>query len=274
MKTIAIQGIKGSFHHQVAQQMFPALDFELLECMSFQALVKHVSSNPDSIGIMAIENSIAGSIIPNYALLDCYNLVIQQEFYLSIEMQLMALPNQNINDINEVHSHPMALLQCADFFSNFPHIKLIETNDTAESALYIQTNNILKTAAIASKTAAEMYNLTVIAPNIHSSNTNTTRFIIVANKSIKQGKKSTNKASVKFELEHKQGSLSSLLTILSTLKLNLTKIQSMPIIDSPFQYSFFVDVTYQKYKHFKKAQKVMKLMTSNFKILGNYTSQL
>ena len=266
---IAIQGIRGSFHHQVAQEYFEQ-QFELDECMSFTALVKSLLENKAQKGVMALENSIAGSIIPNYALIDRNNLHIIGEHYLDIHMNLMALKGQKMENIKEVHSHPMALLQCADFFLRYPHIKLVESGDTAESARRIHEQNITGVAAIASPIAAEMYDLEIVSAGIHTIQSNKTRFVIVKTQNKELPKEEINKASIKFELDDTPGSLATILNVMNNSKLNLTKIQSMPIIETPFQYSFFVDVIFEKHKHFEKAKKILELMTTHFKVLGEY----
>ena len=267
IKKIGIQGIKGSFHHQVALEYF-CEEVELDECLSFEALVDSVLNNVVSQSVMAIENSIAGSIIPNYALIDKNNLHINGEYYLNIHQNLMALQNQTIDDIVEVHSHPMALLQCMDFLKKYPHIKLVEDKDTAETANRIREKKLKGIAAIGSKVAAELYTLNIIAPEIQTVNNNRTRFFIISKS--KQAIENVNKASLKFELDDTPGSLATVLNVMNNCKLNLTKIQSMPIIETPFQYSFFVDVVFEKYKHFEKAKKIIELMTTHFKVLGEY----
>ena len=266
---IAIQGIKGSFHHQVAQEYFEQ-ENELDECMSFDHLVKSLKENRSNKGVMALENSIAGSIIPNYALIDTNNLHIIGEHYLDIHMNLMALKGQEIQDIKEVHSHPIALLQCAVFFNQYPHIKLVESGDTAETARRIQEQKLLGIAAVAAPIAAKLYNLEILAAGIHTVQSNKTRFVIVKTQNKEIPKEYINKASIKFELDDTAGSLATVLNVMNNCKLNLTKIQSMPIIETPFQYSFFVDVLFEKYKHYKKAKKILQLMTTHFKVLGEY----
>ena len=272
MKTkIAIQGIKGSFHHQVAQEYFKQ-EYDLDECMSFTSLVKSLIENKSQKGVMALENSIAGSIIPNYALIDRNNLHIIGEHYLDIHMNLMALKGQKLDDISEVHSHPMALLQCADFFLKYPNIKLVESGDTAESARRIYDQKIKGVAAIASPIAAKLYDLEILSEGIHTIQSNKTRFVIVKTQNKELPKEEINKASIKFELDDTPGSLATILNVMNNSKLNLTKIQSMPIIETPFQYSFFVDVIFEKYKHYEKAKKILELMTTHFKVLGEYKS--
>jgi prephenate dehydratase len=266
---IAIQGIKGSFHHQVAQQFFDTT-VEVDECMSFENVVKSLREKKSNKGVMALENSIAGSIIPNYALIDSSNLHIIGEYYLDIHMNLMVLKGQKIEDITEVHSHPIALLQCAVFFSQYPHIKLVESQDTAETAQRIQKENLKGIGAVAAPIAAQMYDLEIIASGIHTVKSNKTRFVIVKTENKEWPKEEINKASIKFELEDTPGCLATVLNVMNNCKLNLTKIQSMPIIETPFQYSFFVDVVFEKYKHYEKAKKILEIMTTHFKVLGEY----
>ena len=270
MKTkIAIQGIKGSFHHQVAQDYF-GQDVAVDECLSFEELVDSLLKGQSNQAVMAIENSIAGPIIPNYALIDKNNLNIIGEHYLSIYQNLMALPGQKIEDIKEVHSHPMALLQCMQFLKKYPTIKLVEDKDTAETARRIHDNQIAGIAAIASVTAAEMYGLAIIAPSIQTIDTNMTRFVILNKERSFVSQDEINRASIKFELDHKRGSLAAVLNVMSDCKLNLTKIQSLPKIETPWKYSFFVDVTFDKYEDYAKAKSVITIMADYFKVLGEY----
>jgi prephenate dehydratase len=266
---IAIQGIKGSFHHQVAQEYFDQ-NIPINECLSFEALVDSLLQDESQLAVMAIENSIAGSIIPNYALIDKNDLHIIGEYYLDIIQNLMVLNGQKIGEIEEVHSHPMALLQCMDFLKKHPKIKLVEDKDTAETARRIHQKQLKGIAAIASKTAAVLYDLTIVAPEIQTVNNNMTRFFILSKEANVLPKEAINKASLKFELDDTPGSLATVLNVMTNCKLNLTKIQSMPIIETPFQYSFFVDVVFEKYKHYEKALKILEIMTSHFKVLGEY----
>lgn len=266
---IAIQGIIGSFHHQVAQEYFGA-DVEVDECLSFDKLIDSLLSGKSDLAVMAIENSIAGPIIPNYALIDKNNLHIIGEHYLDIHQNLMALKGQNIKDILEVHSHPMALLQCMEFLKNHPNIKLVEDKDTAETARRIHENQLKGIAAIASKTASEMYDLEILAPEIQTINNNMTRFVIIKKESSFVPENEINRASIKFELDHKRGSLAAVLNVMSDCKLNLTKIQSLPKIETPWKYSFFVDVTFEKYEDYAKAKSLMEIMAEYFKVLGEY----
>jgi prephenate dehydratase len=266
---IAIQGIKGSFHHQVAGEYFGE-EVALEECMSFQELVQSLVQSNTSVAVMALENSIAGSIIPNYALIDHNNLHIIGEHYLNIHMNIMALEGQSISDIKEVHSHPMALLQCSEFFRQHPHLKLVESADTAETARRINEGQLMGIAAVGSPIAAQMFGLKILAAGIHNIINNQTRFVILKTQNKVIPKEEINKASLKFELDDTPGSLATLLNVMNNCKLNLTKIQSMPIAETPFKYSFFVDVTFEKYKHYEKAKAIIELMTTHFKVLGEY----
>ncbi|MBQ0909307.1 prephenate dehydratase [Flavobacterium sp. F-328] len=266
---IGIQGITGSFHHQVAQEYFNQ-EFILDECLSFEELVDSLLAGKSDQAVMAIENSIAGPIIPNYALIDKNNLHIIGEHYLSIHQNLMALKGQKIEDIQEVHSHPMALLQCMDFLKKYPNIKLVEDKDTAETARRIQEKQLKGIAAIASKTASEMYDLEIIAPEIQTIKNNMTRFVIIKKENSFVPESEINRASIKFELDHKRGSLAAVLNVMSDCKLNLTKIQSLPKIETPWKYSFFVDVTFEKYEDYAKAKSLLNIMAEYFKVLGEY----
>jgi len=268
-KAIAIQGIKGSFHHSVAENYF-GTDDRLLECMNFDSLVDSLLDERTDIAVMAIENSIAGSIIPNYSLIDNNGLRIVGEYYLDIQHHLMALSGQVISDIKEVHSHPMALLQCKAYFRNFPKIKLVEAKDTANVAKEISERKFKGIAAVASEHASKLYRLDILAKSIQTIKHNETRFVIVKRSKDVIINDNINKASLKFELDHKRGSLAAILNVLSDCKLNLTKIQSLPKIEMPWKYAFFIDVTFEAYDDYKKAKSIVSIMAENFKILGEY----
>ena len=278
MKTkIAIQGIQGSNHHQVVREYF-GNHTELVECLSFDYLVDRLLDASADFGVMAIENSIAGSIIPNYALIYHNDLQIIGEHYLKIDHHLMVLRGQKITDIEEVRSHPMALLQCKEFFRDFPHIKMVEDVDTAETARRIRDTENGKIAAIAPAVAAELYGLDIVASRIQTIKNNATRFIIASTKNgpsmedIGKGRvtHAINKASVRLETDHKRGSLATVLNVMSDCNLNLTKIQSLPIIETPWKYSFFIDITFEKYEYFEKAKALLNIMLDQFKVLGEY----
>lgn len=266
---IAIQGIKGSFHHAVAMDYFHE-DVNLKECLSFDTVVEAVLSGEVKQAIMALENSIAGSIIPNYALIDHHDLSIVGEYNLTINHTLMALSGQTIEDLQEVHSHPMALLQCKEFFRNYTHIKLIEASDTANVAKMIAEEQRKGIAAIAPKAAAQIYGLAVLAESIQTIKNNITRFVVVQKKNDSLAQDQINKASLKFILDHQRGSLAAVLNVMSDCLLNLTKIQSLPVIETPGKYAFFVDVTFDTFEQYEKARQILKIMALEFKILGEY----
>ncbi|MFV9552187.1 prephenate dehydratase [Algibacter sp. PT7-4] len=269
INTVAIQGVKGSFHHIVSREFFNN-SVNVIECMTFDRVVDALITKECDAAIMALENSIAGSIIPNYALIDKYGLHIVGEHYLDIQHNLMVLPNQKIEAIKEVYSHPMALLQCKEFFKLHPHIKLVEDKDTAEVAQRIQEKQLVGIGAIASVTAAKIFNLDVLAHSIQTIKHNETRFVIVKRTNSEVSKNHINKASIKFEASHKRGSLATILNVMSDCKLNLTKIQSLPIVETPWKYAFFVDVTFENYEDFNKAKSIIEIMAEGFKVLGEY----
>lgn len=272
-KTIGIQGAQGSFHHLVAQEFYGE-DVRVMEFMSFAELVSSLVKEECDEAVMAIENSIAGSILPNYALIDENDLKIVGEHYIPINMNLMALPGQGIESIKKVYSHPMALLQCKEFFKVHPHIKLIEDTDTAEVAKRIALKGSTHVAAVASKAAAQIFGLEIIAESIHTKKSNATRFLIISKKMKEPNGDILNKASLKFELESKRGSLVSVLNIIRDFEMDMTKIQSMPIIEAPWKYSFFVDVTFENFLEFKKAMEILEVMTEQLHILGIYKNGL
>ena len=267
-KNIGIQGIKGSFHHIVANNFF-GKEIHLAEFLSFEEMIYNLNDGKIDYAVMAIENSTAGSIIPNYALIDEYDISIVGEYYLQITHNLMALKGQSLEDIKEVQSHPMALLQCRDFFKNNSSITLVEEKDTAQIAKKIADNKLKGLGAIASELACKIYNLEIIKENIQTIKQNQTRFVILQNIRPSENK-NINKASLKFELDHKRGSLATILNVLSDCKLNLTKIQSMPKIQTPWRYSFFVDVTFDIKEHYFKAKSIVEIMAKEFKVLGEY----
>ena len=265
---VAIQGIRGSFHHIVAEQYF-GQNIDLIECLSFSEMPNLLHKKIAEVVIMAIENSIAGAILPNYALIDEYQLTICGEHHLPIHHNLMGLKGQKIEDIKEVYSHPMALLQCHKFFKQYPHIKLIEDADTAIVAKRIQDNKLEGVGAIASKLASKTYNLKVIVPEIQTIKENATRFFILTNSESKNSV-SANKASIKFITSHKAGSLAEVLTILAKHNLNLSKIQSMPVIDTPWKYAFFADFVFDSYADYYNAINEVKGKVETLKVLGEY----
>lgn len=258
----------------VAEHYF-GKDIELAECMSFTEIPILLNSGGVDSAVMAIENSIAGAILPNYALIDEYDLNIEGEVYTNIHHHLMALPGQTMDDIREVWSHPMALLQCRRFLRDQPRIKLVEDQDTAEVARRIVEKNISGVAAIASKKAAEMYGLKVLTDNIQTIKNNSTRFFVLkkgGDSPIHQSQLDTpiNKSSIKFITQHERGSLAEVLDIFSKHEINLTKIQSLPIIDEPWSYAFFIDLMIDDFVLYKNALHLIGKKVKQLKILGEY----
>ncbi|MEN1784123.1 MAG: prephenate dehydratase [Bacteroidota bacterium] len=266
---IAIQGILGSNHHQVALEYYGEA-IELIECLSFDKLVDHLVQGTADQGVMAIENSIAGSIIPNYNLLSHNGLRIVGEHYLNIHHHLMVQPGVTLEAIEEVHSHPMALLQCKDFFKKHAHIKLVEDVDTAATAKAIQEKGWSTIGAIAPAVSAALYNLDIVAADIQTIKNNATRFIILNKHPLEEATEPINKASLRFLTDHKRGSLATVLNVMSDCNLNLTKIQSLPVIETPWKYAFFVDVTFDRYEDFAKAKSLLAIMSEDFTVLGEY----
>ncbi len=269
IKTIAIQGEYGSFHHIVSEEYFDE-SVNVLRCETFDDVVDALINKDCDAAIMALENSIVGSIIPNYALLDSGDLHIVGEHYLNIQHNLLALRNQRIEDIKEVCSHPMALLQCKEFFKEYPHIKLVTDTDTAGVAKRIHEEQLLGVGSIASTLAADIFDLDVLGHSIQTIKHNETRFVIIKRDNGEVQEEDINKASFKFVCDHKRGSLATILNVMSDCKLNLTKIQSLPVMNTPWKYAFFVDVTFEKYKDFEKMKSIIDIMAEGFKVLGEY----
>jgi len=272
MSKVAIQGIKGSYHDQVAKEYFDN-SVEIIEFLSFDEVVDSVNNGFCELGVMAIENSIAGSIISNYALIDNLNLNIVGEHYININHQLMALPGSKIENLEIVSSHPMALLQCKKFLKNYPKITLIEDKDTAEVAYRINRDKIKNMGAIASVYASELYDLEILSKNIQTIKNNETRFVVVSKETLKENTNS-NKVSFKFSLSHETGSLASILNVLKDYNLNLTKIQSLPIIETPWKYSFFVDTIFDLSDNLNKALIIISEKSESLKVLGIYENQI
>ncbi len=270
-KRIAIQGGYGAFHEIAAVNYFNNEDIEIVPRNTFKDLFSALKKGHVDFGITAIENSLAGSILPNYTLLLESKMKIIGEIFLRIKQNLVALQGQTINDIKEVFSHPMAILQCNKFFDDYPHIKLVDSEDTALSAKRIHDEQLRGIAAISSSLAAKKYNLDIIAEGIETNKNNYTRFLILQARS---GNNKTidnfNKASISFALAHKIGSLSKVLSILSFYDINLTKIQSMPIIGKDWEYQFYIDVDINNYTHYKQSLEAIKPFTADMHILGEY----
>jgi prephenate dehydratase len=272
-KKVSIQGYEGSFH-QVAAQHFFGKDIQVITCATFKEAVKIASNKKESDGgVMAIENSIAGSILPNYNLLQKSSLSIVGEIYLQIRQNLLVNPGVALKDIREVHSHYMAIQQCLEYLDKY-NWKLVETEDTALSAKHIHQRQSKHTAAIASKLAAEMFQLDVIAPNIHAMKNNYTRFLILQRQETVVEIKDANKASVNFHTDHSKGSLAKVLTKISEGDINLSKLQSFPIAGSDFKYSFHADMEFDSLDQFHNVLNQVKPITEEVKVYGIYKKGL
>jgi prephenate dehydratase len=268
-KKVTIQGYEGSFH-QVAARQFFGKDVEVIPCATFREVVRIGEDAKASDGaVMAMENSIAGSILPNYNLLQKSKLQVIGEVYLSISQNLLVYPGVKLEDIKEVHSHPMAILQCLDYLENQPW-KLVESEDTALSAKEVHEHKSKHIAAIASKLAAQLYDLDVITPDIHTLKNNITRFLIMVPVKQKIEIADADKASIYFQTDHSKGILSKVLAKIAQGGANLSKLQSMPIPGSTFKYGFYADIEFDHKKQLDKLLVELKLMTNSFKVFGVY----
>lgn len=273
MKRVAIQGVKGAFHQIAALEYFSEEEIELVPCNTFKELFAKMDEDEDLLAVVAIENTIAGSLLQNHDLLRQSGSLIIGEHKLRIEHHLAVLPGQKLEDIKEVHSHPIALMQCEDFLDNNKHLLVVESDDTALSAKEITKNKIKGRAAICSRLAAEKYGLEIIAEGIETNKRNFTRFLIIAKPDLayklNRGVE-LNKSTIVFTLPHEEGSLSKVLTILSFYHINLTKIQSLPIIGHEWEYQFYVALTFDNYERYRQALEAIKPLTNEFQILGEY----
>jgi prephenate dehydratase len=266
---VSIQGFEGSFHQVAARQYF-GKDVEVITCATFKEVVKIASAKKESDGgLMAIENSIAGSILPNYNLLQRSSLKITGEIYLQIKQNLMVNPGVSLDDIREVHSHPMAIQQCLEYLDQY-HWKMVETEDTALSAKMVHQKKAKHVAAIASKLAAEMFDLHIIAPNIHTMKNNYTRFLVLQREEQVKVDDEANKASVNFHTDHSRGSLARVLGKIADGGINLSKLQSFPIPGSDFKYSFHADMEFDDLTQFHKVVENIRPLTASLKIYGIY----
>ena len=270
VKRIVIQGGYGAFHEIAALQYFENEQVEIMPRDTFKDLMVALRKDKADYGIMAIENSLAGSILPNYSLLKESPMKIIGEIYLRIKQNLVAMPGQTIEDIKEVFSHPMAILQCQVFFDQYADIKLVESMDTALSAKEIRDGEQKGIGAIASRLAAEKYDLDIIAASIETNKKNYTRFLILGNGNDSVPADEVNKSSIHFALSHKIGSLSKILSILSFYDINLSKIQSMPIMGQDWEYQFYIDVEFSDYELYMQSFEAIRPFTSDLSILGEY----
>ena len=266
---ISIQGYEGSFHQEAARYFF-GKTVEIIPCANFRDVVKIASNKKESDGgVMAIENSIAGSILSNYNLLQRSELQIIGEIYLQIKQHLLVNPKVKLEDLKEVHSHTMALQQCYDFLDKHKW-KLVETEDTALSAKHVHQHKSKHIAAIAGKLAAELYELEILAANIHTLKNNYTRFLILQRQDVVQTVTDADKASVNFRTDHSQGSLARVLTKIAEGGINLSKLQSVPIPGSDFKYSFHADMEFENLDQFNSVIEKIKPLTEGLTVYGVY----
>ncbi|MDR1808779.1 MAG: prephenate dehydratase [Prevotella sp.] len=273
MKKVAIQGGLGAYHGIAAENFFEGEEVEVIPCITFRDIFSTINKDPNVVGIMAIENTIAGSLLPNYELLKEHKYPILGEFKQRISHCLAALPGQTVHDIKEIASHPIALMQCVEFLDTLPGVKVVEHEDTALAAKDIADGQTKSCAAICSRRAAEIYGLEVLASGIETNKHNFTRFLIFANKWMAdeiQKDEPKNKSSIVFTLPHSEGSLSKVLSVFSFYGINLTKIQSLPIIGREWEYQFYVDLKFDDYTRYKQSLDAIRPLISELKVLGDY----
>jgi prephenate dehydratase len=273
MKKIAIQGGIGAYHGIAAEEFFAGEDIEIIPCNTFRDIFQTIKCEPNTVGIMAIENTIAGSLLQNYELLKTHKLQIGGEYKLRISHCLAALQNQDIHDIREIQSHPIALMQCENFLGTLPNVRIVEHEDTALAARDIAEKHLKNTAAICSVKAAEIYDLQILARAIETNKHNFTRFLIFGNSWIVdeiQQDKTINKASIVFTLPHSEGSLSKVLSVFSFYDINLTKIQSLPIIGHEWEYQFYVDFKFADHERYRQSLTAIRPLINELRTLGEY----
>ena len=272
-KKVAIQGIAGCYHDIAARNYYEGEEIEIIPCNTFPDVISTIKKDPSIVGLMAIENTIAGSLLQNHELIRESGLTVTGEYKLRISHSLVALPGTSIHDITEVNSHPIALMQCTEFLNTLPNAKVVEKEDTAMSARWIAENHIEGHAAICGKLAAEIYGMEVLAEGIETNKRNFTRFLSIADRWVADEimrDVDKNKSSLVFAVPHTSGSLSKVLAVLSFYDMNLTKIQSLPIIGREWEYLFYVDLTFTDYARYQKALDAIQPLTKDLKILGEY----
>lgn len=269
-KQIAIQGYQGCFHQEAAGKYFQTSSLNVLECDTFNKLGEAIATETVPIGIMAIENSIAGSILQNYRILRENDFTIIGEVFLRIVMNLMVLPGQGIEDLKEVHSHPMAINQCLEFFKDYPQIKLVESHDTALSAKVVKEGLLKGQGAIASRTAAELYELDILAGGIETSKINYTRFFIIQKDDAIVNLDEVNKASIYLRVLDQPGCLLKVLKIIEDQNTNISKLQSYPVLGKVSEYFFHLDLEFAHHEQYKNIMERLQDVTMELKELGTY----
>lgn len=277
-RRVAIQGVAGCWHDAAARAAFPNEDVDPVECETFDELFERMETDASLTAVLAIENTIAGALMANHEMLRHSNLQVVGEVRMRITHSLAALPGQSLADIHEVWSHPMALMQCERFLHSHPHMRKIEHHDTAGAALDIKRDDIRNRAAICSELAANHYGLNILERGIETNKRNFTRFLVLADPltadEIAPGENEVDKASIAFTLPHEKGALSKILTILSFYDINLSKIQSSPIIGREWEYRFYVDLTFDSIVRYHQALDAIRPLLGEFKVLGQYKEQL
>lgn len=271
MTKVAIQGVKGAFHEIAARQYFNE-EIDIVPCKTFKDLFLSMKNSVADCAVMAIENTIAGGLLSNYSLLQQSSYKITGETYLRIKQNLLTLPGQKIEDITEVYSHHMAIAQTRKFFTKYPNIKLIESDDTALSARQIAENKEMNKGAIASELAAEIFGLNILAKGIETHKRNYTRFLVIEKQAVVRTE--INKASLCFSLPHEKGSLSRVLSILAYYEINLSKIQSLPMLGMEWQYFFYADLTFASYEMYRQALLAIRPLITDLRILGEYRKRI
>ena len=272
-KRIAIQGEPGCFHDAAARSFFNDDEVETIPCDTFISMFDLLKTDASMLGIVAIENTIAGSLLQNHELLRQSNHIIVGEYKMHISHVLAALPGQTIEELTEVNSHPMALMQCEQYLLRHSNLKMVEKNDTAGSAKEISEKHLMGHAAVCGKYAAELYGLNILEEGIQTNKRNFTRFLVIAGPVEAPailGNKVKNKASLVFTLPHTHGSLSKILTIFSFYDINLSKIQSLPIIGREWEYRFYINLTFDDYTRYRQSIDAVRPLINDFKILGEY----
>lgn len=275
MKTIAIQGVEGSFHDMAAHRYFPGEEIRLVCCNTFEDVFGSMEHDREMLGMVAIENTIAGSLLHNYELLRASGKVVVGEYKLHIEHSLLCLPEDSWESITEVHSHPVALAQCRQFLAAHPALRAVVADDTAGAAEAISRDHMRGHAAICSADAAPLYGMKVLQQAIEDNKHNYTRFLLVSDPLFANDLRTpdrTDKSSLVFTLPHEEGSLSQVLSIFTFYKINLTKIQSLPIVGREWEYLFYIDVTYTDYLRFRQSIEAVRPLTKQLKILGEYAA--
>ena len=276
MKRVAIQGYSGCFHEEAARRFYSTLgeqDLQIAECDTFDGLYSAIGRGEADAAVMAIENTVSGGLIPNFDLLRKNSQKIKGAVFLRIEQNLMALPGQRLEDIREVRTHYMAINQTREFFKAWPQIRLVESEDTAKSAAQVAREGLKGVGAVASRLAAELYGLEILAPGIETYKQNFTRFLIMDD-GLTVPEEKIDKASLCFTLPHSPGSLAHILTILSFYEMNLTRIQSLPIPGKEWQYFFYADIKFDTYSRYQQALAAVRPLIDEFQVLGEYRSAL